>query len=158
MALTTEAANKVRQKTYMINRNPGVFYALKALFLHLACNKSNPDLQLVNISGYTNASDGTNSNDQVLCAGACTLYGLYIKKSGSTAVFVKLTNHATTGTTDGTQDMGYKITTASEEDLFLFPSGRAFSTGLVVSQDTTATGSTCTLLANAVNGFVIIGA
>ena len=61
-------ANAVRQTTYMATRNPGVYYALKALFLHLAANKGNPDLTYKNISALTNASDGTNSNDQVLTA------------------------------------------------------------------------------------------
>jgi hypothetical protein len=158
MALTTISANLVRQKTYMINRNSGVFYALKALFLHLAANKGNPDLFLKNIDGLVNSSDGGNSNDQVMVDAACTLYAIYIKKTGSTATFFKVTNHAATGTTDGTQDLGYKLTTSLEEDLLLFPSGRAFSAGIVVSADTTATGATATLKANRIDGFVIVSA
>ena len=150
-------ANAVRQTTYMATRNPGVYYALKALFLHLAANKGNPDLTYKNISALTNASDGTNSNDQVLTAVANTLYAVYLKKgTGSTASYVKLTNHATTGTTNGTQDFGYKMTTAAEENLFLFPTGHSLATGLVISQDTSATGATCSLLIDCCNGFVIL--
>lgn len=158
MALTTQSANLVRQKTYMINRNAGVFYALKALFLHLAANKGNPDLFLKNIDGTYSSSDGGNNASQVLVDAACTIYAVYLKKFGSTAVSFKVTNHASTATTDGTQTLGYILTTASEEDLFLFPSGKAMSTGVTVTENTTATGSTLTLVANRADGFVIVGA
>lgn len=158
MALTTESAGRVRQKTNAITRNAGVFYALKALFLHLASNKGNPDLFYKNIDGTYSASDGGANASQVLVDAACTLYAVYLKKAGSTAVYFKATNHASTATTDGTEDLSYKITTLAEEDLFLFPSGRAFATGLTVTENTTATGSTLTLAANRLDGFVIVGA
>jgi hypothetical protein len=155
---TTESANLVRQKTFMINRNAGIFYALKALFLHLACNQGNPDLRLVNIDPYTNASDGTNSDDQVLCDGPCKLYAMYLKKgTGSTANYIKLTNHAATGATDGTGDLDFRSTTALAEHLTIHPKGYALSTGLVMSQNTAPTGATNSLLINCVGGFVIIG-
>ena len=158
MALTTESATKVRQKTRMITRNSGVFYALKALFLQLAANKGNPDLFYKNIDGLAGSSDGGNSNSVVLVDAACTLYAIWLKKTGATATFFKATNHASTGATDGTQDLGYKLTTSGEENLFLFPNGHALSAGLTISEDTTATGSTCTLAANKIDGFVIVGA
>lgn len=158
MALTTQAANLVRQKTYMINRNAGVFYALKALFLHLAANKGNPDLFLKNIDGTYSSSDGGNNASQVLVDAACTLYAIYLKKSGTVAVSFKASNHASTAATDGTQALGYIITSSAEENLFLFPSGHALSTGLTVTENTTATGSTLTLAANRLDGFVIVGA
>lgn len=158
MALVTQSANLVRQKTYMINRNAGVFGALKSLFLHLATNKSNPDLFLKNIDGALSSSDGGNTASQPLVDAACTLYAIYLKKSGSTATSFKVSNHASTATTDGTQAMGYILTTASEEDLFLFPTGKAFSAGITITENTTATGSTLTVLANRIDGFVIVGA
>lgn len=159
MALVTESANRVRQKTYnSVRTSPGAYYALKALFLHLAANKGNPDLFYKNIDGTYSSSDGGNNASQVLVDAACTLYAVWVKKLGSTAVSLKLTNHASTATTDGTQDLGYKITTLNEEDLFLFPTGRAFSTGLTMTENTTQTGSTLTLLANRLDGFVIVGA
>lgn len=158
MALVTESAGRVRQKTFMSVRTPGVFYALKALFLHLAANKNNPDLFYKNIDGTFSSSNGGNTASQPLVDAACTLYAIWLKKAGSTATFFKATNHATTAGTDGTQDLGYKITTSAEEDLFLFPSGRIFDTGLTITENTTATGSTLTLVANRVDGFVIVGA
>jgi hypothetical protein len=155
--MANENANAVRQKAMLrTSKNPGVFYGLKALFLHLAANKGNPDLTFKNIDGYANASDGTNSNDQVIAAAATTVYAIYLKKgTGSTANYFKVTNHNTTGATNGTQDLGYKITDAAEENLFLFPAGHSLSTGMTISQDTAATGSTCSLLIDTCSGFVI---
>jgi hypothetical protein len=154
--MANENANLVRQKTRMSTKNPGVFYALKALFLHLAANKGNPDLTYMNIDPYYNASDGTNSDNQAIAAAATTLYAIYLKKgTGSVANYFKGTNHASTGTTDGTQDLGYCITTANEENLFLFPNGHSLSAGLTISQNTAATGATNSLLVNCCSGFVI---
>lgn len=166
MALVTQSANLVRQKVLnqittaksSIPVAQALFGALKSLFLHLASNKGNPDLFYKNIDGLVNSSDGGNSNDQVLVDAACTLYAVYLKKTGSTAAFIKLTNHAATATTNGTQDFSYKLTEAPEDDLFLYPNGHILSAGLVVSSNTTATGSTASLAANRTDGFVIVGA
>lgn len=158
MAISTQNANLVRQKTFMINRNPGVFYALKALFLHLAANKSNPDLQLVNIDGGATASDSGNTANQVVANAACTLYCVYLKKTGATGTWFKLTDNATTATTNGGADLSQKVTTANEEVLFLYPTGHAMANGITYTEDTTATGSTLNVLANRIDGFVILGA
>lgn len=158
MALVTQSANLVRQKTQAITRTPGVFYALKALFLHLAANQGNPDLFYKNIDGLVNSSDGGNTASQILVDAPCTLYAVWLKKTGTTATFFKATNHASTATTDGTEDLSYKLTASLEENLFLFPSGHPLSVGLTVTEDTTATGSTLTLAANKIDGFVIVGA
>lgn len=158
MALTLESAGRVRQKARLLwLRNPGVFYAVKTWFLYHATNNGNPDLQFVAIDGNTNASDGGNTASQVLADAPCKVYVLYLKKTGATATFFKATNHASTATTDGTQDLGYKLTTASEENVFIYPAGHTLSVGLTVTEDTTATGSTLTLAANKIDGFVIIG-
>ncbi len=158
MALSTQSANLVRQKTFMINRNPGIFYALKALFLHLAANKANPDLQLVNIDGTFSASDGGNNATQVIADSANTLFAIYAKKFGSTAVWLKITDNATTAATNGTQDISEKVTTLSEEILFLYPTGHALANGNALTQNTTATGSVLTLKANRLDGFAIFAA
>lgn len=158
MALVTESANRVRQKTFMINWNPGVFYGLKALFLHLAANKGNPDLFIKNVDGTYSSSDGGNNANQVLVDAACTLYAIYLRKTGTTAVVFKATNHATTAQTNGTGDISHIITTSGQEILLTYPSGHALSAGLTMTENTTATGSTLTLLANRLDGFVIVGA
>jgi hypothetical protein len=153
--MANESANLVRQKTYMTVRTPGVFYALKALFLHIAANRGNPDLSYANISGYTNASDGGNTDEHQATA-ANTLYAVYLKKrTGAVANYVKITNHATTPVTNGGADLSYCITTAAEENLFLFPNGHSLSAGLTVTQNTTGTGATCSLLKDTCDGFLI---
>ena len=158
MAISTQNALIALEKMRAFNRNPGVQYMLKALRLHLATNKGNPDLQFVAIDGNTNASDGGNSANQVLADAACTLYAVYLKKTGSTATWFKATNHATTATTNGGADISTQMTTANQEQVFVYPTGFALSAGLTVTENTTATGSTLTLLANRIDGFVIIGA
>lgn len=157
MAISTQNANLVRQKTFMINRNPGVFYALKAFFLHLAANKGNPDLQLVNVDGTSMASDG-GAADQVIANAACTLYAVYLKKVGSTAVWFKVGDSATVAAGDGTDVLTHKLTTLAQEDLLLYPTGMAFANGISIEEDTTSTGTTRTLAANRADGFIILGA
>lgn len=145
----------------MVNDNPGVFYALKALFLHLAANKGNPDLQIVNIDGTYSSSDGGNNASQVLVAGAGNLFAIYLKQRGVAAeTWFKLTDNATTATTNGGADLtyGFNNATVKEEVLFLFPVGRTFANGLTMTENTTATGSTLTLKANREDGYVIISA
>lgn len=159
MALTLESANKVRQKSRLLwVRNPGVFYAVKTWFLYHATNNGNPDLQFVAIDGNTSSSDGGNSASQVLADAPCKVYALYLKKAGATATFFKATNHASTATTDGTQDLGYKLTTSGEESVWIYPAGHSLSVGLTITENTAATTGTLTLAANKIDGFVIIGA
>lgn len=166
MALTTQSAGLVRQKAYnavygngttTLPNSPFNFYAVKALFLHLAANKANPDLFYKNIDGALNSSDGGNTVSQVLVDAACTLYAVFLRKRGSTETVFKASNNATTAATDGTQDLAFALTVAGTE-LIVYPDGRALSTGLTVTEDTTRTGSTLTLLANRIDGFVIVGA
>lgn len=157
MALSLESANKVRQKVRAHLRNPGVQKALKAFWLHWASDMSNADLQFVVIDGNVNASDGGNTANQVLANAACKLYVLYLKKSGSTATWFKATDHATTAATNGSQDISQRLTTANQEQIFVYPAGFSMTNGLTVTENTTATGSTLTLAADKVDGFVIIG-
>lgn len=158
MSLSTEAANRVRQKTLAFSRNPGVFYELKALFLHLAANKSNPDLQYVNIDGSQPASDGSNTTSTVLVNAPCTMYAVYLKKAGTVATWFKLTDNATTATTNGGADVSTVITTKADEVLLTWPTGHAMANGATFSENTTATGSTGELLANRIDGFFICSA
>lgn len=158
MAFTASSATLVKDKTRAFSRGSGVQQLLKAFWLHMASNKNNPDLQFVAIDGAVSSSDGGNSASQVICSGACTVYAIYLKKTGATATWFKATNHGSTATTDGTEDLSYKLTTASEEDFIVFPTGHALATGLTMTLNTTATGSTLSVLANRIDGFIIIGA
>ena len=166
MAFTPQSGNLVWQKVknYLSSNNvaskgtnPVSQNAFLALKQYLAQNKRNPDLQFLPIDGTVNSSDGGNTVSQILVAGACTLYAIYLFKKGSTETIFKGSNNATTAATDGTQDLAIAATVAG--DVFeVYPDGRALSTGLTVTEDTTRTGSTLTLLANQMSGFAIIGA
>lgn len=162
---TTESAGRVFQKAYIavgrgtttVPNSPFNGYALKALKLHIAANKGNPDLRYVNIDGLYSASDSGNNASQVLVDGPCTLYAVFLKKTGVTETIFKGTNHATTAGTNGTQDLAFAMTEVGT--LFsVYADGRALSAGLTVTENTTRTGSTLTLAANKIDGFVIISA
>lgn len=166
MALVTQSANQVRQKAYnavygngttTLPNSPLNFYVFKDLFLHLAMNKGNPDLFFMNIDGAVNSSDGGNTASQVMVNAACTLYAVFLRKRGATETILKVTNHASTGTTDGTQDLAFALTVAGTE-VAIYADGRAYATGLTIGENTTRTGSTLTLLANRIDGFIIVGA
>lgn len=163
---TTESAGRVRQKAYLavygngtttVPNSPFNFYALKAFFLHLAANKGNPDLRYVNVDGVYSSSNGGNNASQVLVDGPCTLYAVFLKKTGATETIFKASNNTTTAGTDGTQDLAMALTAAGTEFVF-YPDGRAYATGFTVTENTTRTGSTLTLLANKVDGFIIVSA
>lgn len=168
MALTTQNANLVRQKAYATVYSsatgtssdpisPFNFYAVKDFFLHMAINKGNPDLQYINIDGTFSSSDGGNNASQVLVASACTLYLVFGVKRGATETILKGSNNATTAGTDGTQDTAFAATVVGSF-IEVYPDGRALSSGLTITENTTRTGSTLTLKANRIDGFVIVGA
>lgn len=165
MAVSTESANKVWQKVKnalsaqnvaSLGSNPTTQGAFQSLRMYLSQDKKNFDLQFVPIDGVYSSSDGGNNASQVLIAGALTLYGVYLFKKGSTENIFKGSNHASTAGTNGTQDLAIAATTAG--DVFeIYPAGRALSLGLTVTENTTRTGSTLTLLADQMSGFAIVG-
>ena len=159
MALTTQAAQLVRQKTNMITLSPGIFYGLKALFLHLAANRGNPDLQFVPVDTVLLASDKTNTAQQVIANVACHLYAFYLKKFGTVAVSYKISDSATVVTGNGT-DAGPSgtLTVLSDDTLQIYPQGgHNYVNGIAFTEQTTQTGTTQTLFANRAEGFFIIG-
>lgn len=166
MALTVSNANIARQKAYSVVYGSGTttnpispfqFYAIKAFFLHMAANKGNPDLKFIPVDGNYSSSDGGNNASQVLVDAACTLYLVFLRKIGSTETIFKGSANATTAGTNGTQDLAIAATVAGTV-LEVYPDGRAIASGLTVTENTTRTGSTLTLLANRLDGFVIVGA
>lgn len=154
--LVTTSALKARQKSLMDNRTPGVFYALKALFLHLAANKNNPDLFFDVLPG---------SSNEGLVNGTCTLYALYLKHgNGATpgtgvAAYYKLSDHATVVQADS--DIIVESDTVNEEFLLLYPQGHAFTTGIAAGSYTAYNGGNTTTASTAgdqLSGFAIVGA
>jgi hypothetical protein len=160
MAITLENANLTRQRAYFQSgeRTSGIFYLLKSFFLHLAANKGNPNLQLVNIDGNLTASDGSNTTSNVAANAACTLYLIYLRKKGTVATWFKATDNATTATTNGGADITQVVTTSADEVLLTYPTGHSMVNGITYTENTTATGSTGQLLANRIDGFIILGA
>jgi len=166
MALSLQSSNLVWQKvkntlsainTASKGASPATQNAFLDLKMYLATDKRNANLQLIAIDGTATASDSGNTANQVAANAACTLYAIYAQKVGATETILKWTNNATTATTDGTQDGALAATVAGDQ-FVIYPDGRALSSGLTWTQDTTRTGSTLNLLANAIYGFIIIGA
>ena len=158
-AVTTQSANLVRQRAYsqFYTANPGVFYAMKQLFLHLAANKGNPDLQLIQ---YAAEDIIANGGYEPITTGAYTLYAWYGKSRSTqttTAAFHALhdaTSNGATTTTLATQ----LINNTSQTFLHLWPNGFPGATALTVSSATAVGGGTESQAVDACDGFVIVGA
>lgn len=160
MALVTESPNRVWQRVAIALRgaNEVAQQEFKALKMYLATQAKNPSLQFVSINGFTMSSDGTATANNILLAGAGTLYALYLRKAaGATAVWFKGSNNATTAATDGSQVITEQSAVASEDIVRLFNTGKALSAGLTVTQNTLALTGVLTLNANRFDGFVLLG-
>ena len=165
MALTTQNANLVRQKAYnavygfsKTTRlvSPFHFYAVKALFLHLAANKGNPDLQFAPYTAEQAVTDGGTS----LIGGACTLYawyGLARRTSGTTASFQAIHDAASNAATTTTV-VTHKINATNQSFLVVDPDGIALATDAVISAAVAVGGSTESAAADATDGFIIVSA
>ena len=156
MALTTESAGKVRQKTKEFSKSPGIFYALKSLFLHLVANKGNPDLAFLPIT----ATAIDDAGGQVLVDAACTLYAVYGKKAATAtdvylAIFDDATDDAGAGT-DGRLVMPF-LTTGCE-GFWMDPNGVAMAAGVVAKAYTDFDGTTDSTDTDCPNGFAIVAA
>lgn len=163
MALSTESAGRVRQKCYGFSRNNLVTQSLKALFLHLATQKGNPDLQYAPFLGTTIDDAG----GQVLIDAPCTLWAVYARKgtldmrtagTGTDAylvIFDDATDDAGAGT-DGR--LVLPLLVASEEAWWASPDGVVMGTGVVAKSYTDFDGTTDSSAGDAPNGFVIVSA
>lgn len=158
MALSLESSSLVSRRAEEFKKGPDEDRIIKTFFKYWAADHVNADLQITYIDGSLTASDSGNVASQVSANAACRLYALYLKKTGTTATWFKLTDHASTATTDGTEGLSYKLTTSGDNTVILIPAGLSLANGLTWTQDTTATGSTLNLLANRLDGFIIIGA
>jgi hypothetical protein len=162
MAISLEAASKVRQKCYALNLNPLVYAQLKAFFQHWATHKGNADLQFLPFAG-TSADD---SGGVVLADAACTLYAVYSRKgtldqrTAGTAtdsylvIFDDATDDAGAGT-DGRLVIPSLV--ASESNFWCSPDGVVMAAGVVAKAYTDFDGTTDSSAGDAPNGFVIIG-
>jgi len=157
--LVIQSAGRVRQRVAMVTSSgrtatlhgPGIYYALKSLFLHLAANKGNPDLYFDVLPG---------SSNEGLVNGACTLYAVYLKKGAvATAAYYKISNHATV--VQAISQVILESHTAGEEVLAMWPDGKTFTTGIAAGSYTAYDGSNVTTASTAtheLSGFAIVGA
>jgi len=148
---------KVKNALSAANANPGAQNAFRVLREYIATQGGNPQLQFIPINGTFSASDGGANASQVLSDTACTVYGFYLKKVGATETIFKGSANATTAGTDGTQKYAFSKTAAGDLAV-VYPTGEVTASGLTVTENTTRTGSTLTLVANRFDGFVVIGA
>lgn len=171
MALSLESAGRVRQKAYNAVYGTGVgttadsvspyhFYAVKALFLHLAANKNNPDLQFI---PYSAEQAVITTNGTSLVGGACTLYAWFAKArrtTGTTASFNWLWN-GTAGGGDsdpiGDEITVQRINLTGQQFFFVHPNGYIVSTDVSVVATTAIDGTTESSAADATDGFIIVG-
>lgn len=153
MAFTAEGINKVKERTRWENRRyPGVTESLRALWAHFV-NIGNPDAQFVAYSGLETA-------DAVICAGACTLRALFIKKPSTSTVasWLKGSNHATVAAANGDIVVIQPAAMTVFETCPIFADGIPLTTGLTLGAHTTVNGNTKSLVADAPTGFAIITA
>lgn len=165
MAIALVNANLVRQKAYNAVYGAGTaarpvspyhFYAVKALFLHLACNKNNPDLQFIPYTAAQIVTDGGYSPD----VDACRVYAFYgrgQRTTGTTASFVSI-HDATDNTATTTTIATTRLNLTGQSFFFVYPDGFPIATELTLSAATTVGGPTESAAADAAAGFVIIGA
>jgi hypothetical protein len=153
MALSLENVNAVMQKVRMEARKPGVAEAIRSLKAHLQ-QLSNPDLQLVPITGLRSA-------DLVVADVACKLYAVFLQKpaASTTNAWFKGSNHASTAAANGELVIFLQGTGGGGRQYCpVFHDGLLFGTGLTVAAHTTNNGNTDSNIADAPTGFAIIGA
>lgn len=169
-SLTTESAGRVRQKatnavygtgtgTSTDSVSPYHYYAVKSLFLYLAANKGNPDLQFIPYA----AEDAVTAGGYVPFTGAATLYAWFGKArrtSGTTAAFETVYDGISGGDSASVtgQIAVHHINATGQQFLDIYPNGKALATGLAISSDTALGGVTESTAANSTDGFLIVGA
>lgn len=170
MALATQNANLVRQKAYNAVYGTGTgtttnsvspyhFYAIKALFLHLAMNKGNPDLQFIPYTAEQATTNAGYSPD----IDAFTLYAWFGKArrtSGTTAAFEAILDGSAGSDSDAvtTHISIHRIRATGQSFLEVWPNGYAFATDLVITSNTLVAGVVESSAANSTDGFLIVGA
>ena len=161
MAVTLQDSNLVWQsvKAALANANPAVVEAFRALKIYLATQKGNPDLQFIPFSD----ADITQATGYSPVAAACTVYGVYLAKTGTsgagTATDSWLTvGNAATNTVDATKFIALMTSFDGQEVFGIYPHGLAFGTDLTISGETSAQDGTESTAGDSGNGFVLIGA
>lgn len=155
MAVSLENSNLVWQKVKLLlaNANPAVQGQFKALKQYLTEQGGNANLQLFTFTeADCDAAGGT-----VKLSGACTIYGVYVKKvSAATDNYFKIYDDATDDGTAGDQIIALPLLGTTQIATQIHPDGLVFATGIVVTQHTTSIGVTDG--SDGGDGFIIVGA
>ena len=122
MALVLQSGNLVWQKVAKALGNTGhpvVAAAFKALRDYIVSQKSNPDLQFYFFDeAQCDAAGGTALTN----IGACTLYGVYVKKaSAATDNYFKIYDDATDDTTAGDQIIALPLLSLTQVAFEIYP-------------------------------------
>lgn len=159
-AVAFESGNLVWQKVKiaLANSNPGIVRAFKELKSHLSQDKRNPDLGFY---AFTDAQlvNATGTN---LASGVMTLYGAYVKKTGTltgtaTDSYFKIYDSATTDDASAQGRYGVPLLVADDERIIIDPQGLALATGLQVTAHTQLDSEVDATAGDNGNGFCIVG-
>ena len=157
MAISTQVASKAKRRAFsalsVLGLSSSASQALSTLFQELSQKKGNPDLQVVEFDLQTSAA-----SDAVIADAACTLYGIFVKKSSTaTGAWLKGSDHASAASSTA-EEFAQELNAASQEVAVVYPQGYAQGTGWTFGADTTASGSTNSTAGDGPKGFVILGA
>lgn len=158
MAISTQAGVKAKRQAFnllnFLGFSSSASQALSTLFQELAQKKGNPDLQVVVFDLQTSAA-----SDAVIADAACTIYGVFAKKSSTaTGAWLKGSDHATASSSTAAELLA-ELNAASQEFVATFgKDGFAQGTGWTFGADTTASGTTNSTAGDGPKGFVILGA
>lgn len=165
MALSLEAASLVRQKTYAAlggvsnsAEHGNIWWAAVRQLFQLLNAKGVGTLQFVPFSAddAVTAGSGLDAGIDV----AHKVYFVYGKKRNTaTDTFLRIADdaEADSGSIDnGVIGLAYLV--GDDEAAAIYPTGLAMANGLVINATTTYNGETESAAADAVDGFVVIGA
>ena len=134
--------------------SPAAQEAFRGLKIYLANQALNPNL---NVAFFSQADSGAaGGTGAALGTGTPKVYGVYAKK-GTTATlsFVKIGDEATGGGVAATWKIGFAVSGAGDEGLYIDYNPTAWANGIGVAAHTTFTGATVSTGAAASDGFVI---
>lgn len=150
MSLSTQDLVLAKRRFFhAVNLDTATRLLSMAFFSWIAQQGGKPDLQVVEFGPLSNT-------DVVIADAANKLYAIILHKLTTTASYTKGTDHATTCSTDGTQDFSLKLADTNTHAVF-FPKGRANANGWTMQGNTTGTGATGSST-NGAYGVVLLGA
>ena len=161
MALATVDANLAWQQVnkYLANANPAVQAQFKGLKQYLATQKGNPNLQCIPF----NEAVLVQSTGYSPIAAACTLYGVFFIKNGTSGAgtgtdsWLTIAND-TSNTTDATKFVALMTSVANQQVSAIYPNGLVFGTDITISGETSAQDGTESTANDSGNGFILVGA